>query len=108
MNRRGGAGSAERPLDLAALGVTQGGYVMAAQAKRAGYSRRTLHYSCRQGLLLRVPRGAYRVPVAPEPPFGDVVLARLVAHPEHATSQARDSCDFRMGSATPLPYMVAR
>jgi predicted transcriptional regulator of viral defense system len=57
----------------------QGGYFSATQARRAGLSKALLSYHARQGRLLRIRRGIYRLAAFPETPYADLIVAWLAA-----------------------------
>jgi len=57
----------------------QGGYFSSDQARRAGLSKALLSYHVRQGRLLRIRRGVYRLAEFTETPYADLIVAWLAA-----------------------------
>lgn len=63
--------------DLVAVAATQGGYVTAQQADRAGYASNHLAYHVSAGNIDRVARGLYRLPHLPASEHDDLIRAVL-------------------------------
>ncbi|MDW8318101.1 MAG: type IV toxin-antitoxin system AbiEi family antitoxin domain-containing protein [Anaerolineae bacterium] len=57
----------------------QGGYFSAQQARRQGISKSLLAHHVKQGRLLRLRRGVYRLAHFPEMPHADLYIAWLAA-----------------------------
>ena len=57
----------------------QGGYFSSGQACQAGLSKALLSYHVRQGRLLSIRRGIYRLAEFPETPYADLIVAWLAA-----------------------------
>ena len=62
----------------------QAGYFTAAQARRAGYSRRQLSYYADRGRWTRVRRGIYRLVYYPNSPHEDLIQSARPSVPSRS------------------------
>lgn len=83
----------------------QGGYFIAAQARRCGFSWALLAYHSKRGRFLRIRQGLYRLRDYPSSPREDVMAAWLTTGPDVAAVTHESALDLH-GLSSVVPEAV--